>query len=114
MSSHFLELLAVSCIVITLAAASLSLFRAIMAVRAKLRFRDLLNSRLGQDAELRKLSDSVADHPLSKAEVDRALQQMEANLTLLSTTDRLLLEPGLNRNTRTGAIRFVKEILAKA
>ncbi|WP_445488545.1 hypothetical protein [Rhodopseudomonas sp. RCAM05734] len=111
MTDESLTILGTTLIVALLSSSAFSLSRAIMAERAKVRLRQMIAQRMPRDLALRQLSATVADRDLDSSEIDKALQQVGDNLAQLSVTDRALLQPGLNSNTKAGSNRFVKEML---
>lgn len=111
MTEESLIVVGTALIVMLLSSSLFSLSRAVMAERAKTRLKALIAGRMPADQALSKLSYAAANGTLDRNEIDRALEQMEINLDRLSSTDKALLEPGLNKNTLEGSRRFVTEML---
>lgn len=101
-----LELFVVASMVVGLAGAASSFFRGLMAVRAKERLKAVVAA--SSTSDIRRI---LAKKNLDRAELESVLQQLEAELAHLSSTDRALLEPGLTKNTRRGTERFIKEMV---
>jgi hypothetical protein len=98
--------------VLLVLSAAISFVRALLALRAKGRFRQLLRNQMKHDAALRLVRMEMAnDKAIPREHLQKAIKRMEANVALLDATDRRLLEPGLSYNTVTGSERFLREML---
>src|SRR3954469_5957249 len=94
-----------------LAAATIAVLTTIAAALAKLRARWRVQNAAMFDAELRHLVES---RELTAAEADALRQKLEPLIRDLKPRDQRYIREGLYQGSRSGAARYLKELVGRA
>jgi hypothetical protein len=85
---------------------------AVLAIRSKVRARELLRSQA--DYHLRLLQERLLTQPPSPEELAAGLKTIEKIIENLPARDRKVIAEGLHQQNRVGAERFLKELIGDA
>jgi hypothetical protein len=94
-----------------LAAATIAVLTTIAAALAKLRARWRVQNAAMFDAELRHLVES---RELTAAEADALRQKLEPLIRDLKPRDQRYIREGLYQGSRSGAARYLKDLVGRA
>lgn len=98
---------------VSVATAILTLWNALLALRAKARFREALRARVLMDLEARTLVTRLAEHrrltPVDEEAARLIIEQIAEEA--LSQSDTRWIEKGLYQKSKTGEKRYISDLL---
>src|SRR5712691_6935856 len=106
--SYVVVILPIVALVMSIVAAAMTLWNAILALRAKERARDILHA----ETSVHELIEIASRRPLNQEETERARRIIESAAQHLVEKDRILIDKGLNQSSKSGERRYIHDLMS--